>query len=94
MSLLHHVLKKEDGSGPDLMFFCPGCECGHGVWVAPNKSPSGGSWTWNGSMDAPTFAPSILIPEICHSHVTDGKISFLGDSTHALTGQTVPLPDF
>ena len=29
---------------------------------------------------------------ICHSFVTDGKIRFLSDSTHALAGQTVPLP--
>ena len=35
-----------------------------------------------------------------HSHseheiifVTDGKIQFLGDCTHALAGQTVDLPD-
>lgn len=30
----------------------------------------------------------------CHSFVTDGRIQFLGDCTHALAGQTVPLPDF
>lgn len=30
----------------------------------------------------------------CHSYVTDGQIQFLGDSTHELAGQTVPLPDF
>jgi len=28
----------------------------------------------------------------CHSFVTDGKIAFLGDCTHALAGQTVDLP--
>lgn len=28
----------------------------------------------------------------CHSFVTDGKIQFLDDCTHALRGQTVPLP--
>lgn len=31
---------------------------------------------------------------ICHSFVTDGRIQFLGDCTHALAGQTVDLPDF
>lgn len=31
---------------------------------------------------------------ICHSFVTDGRIQFLGDCTHALAGQTVPLPDW
>jgi hypothetical protein len=33
-------------------------------------------------------------PSVCHSFVTDGQIQFLSDSTHALAGQTVPLPDF
>lgn len=31
---------------------------------------------------------------ICHSFVTDGQIKFLGDCTHQLAGQTVPLPAF
>lgn len=31
--------------------------------------------------------------KICHSFVTDGKIQFLDDSTHALRGQTVDLPE-
>ena len=30
---------------------------------------------------------------ICHSFVTDGRIQFLGDCTHALAGQTVDLQD-
>lgn len=33
------------------------------------------------------------INTVCHSFVTDGQIQFLGDCTHALAGQTVPLPD-
>lgn len=28
----------------------------------------------------------------CHSFVTDGQIQFLGDCTHTLAGQTVPIP--
>jgi hypothetical protein len=31
---------------------------------------------------------------VCHSFVIDGQIQFLGDCTHALAGQTVPLPDW
>lgn len=30
----------------------------------------------------------------CHSFVTDGRIQFLGDCTHALAGQTVDLPEW
>lgn len=29
---------------------------------------------------------------VCHSFITAGQIQFLGDCTHALAGQTVPLP--
>lgn len=29
----------------------------------------------------------------CHSFVTDGKIQYLSDCTHALAGQTVDLPE-
>lgn len=33
-------------------------------------------------------------PIVCHSFITDGRIQFLGDCTHALAGQTVNIPDF
>ncbi|QLL11687.1 DUF6527 family protein [Pseudomonas chlororaphis] len=33
-------------------------------------------------------------PFVCHSFVTDGRIQFLGDCTHALAGHTVDLPDW
>jgi hypothetical protein len=34
------------------------------------------------------------IPDrVCHTFVTLGRISFLGDCTHALAGQTVDIPD-
>jgi hypothetical protein len=35
--------------------------------------------------------PSSFRCSRCHSFVRDGRIEFLGDSTHALAGQTVPL---
>ena len=53
-------------------------------------------WAWNGIEDAPTFTPSILVQGgssgiRCHSFITDGSWRFLSDSTHALSGQTVPM---
>lgn len=56
-------------------------------------------WTWNGSMDKPTFYPSLLCNQDdpasrCHSFVTDGKIEFLNDCHHGLRGQTVEIPDW
>lgn len=79
-------------------FHCPGCECGHMVRVAGEQPV----WGWNGSMDAPTFTPSILVNRgslnpgvpVCHSFVTLGKIQFLPDSTHKLAGQTVEIPEW
>ena len=86
--------------GRRVNFRCPGCEDVHNVVV---DAPSG--WTWNGDLEKPTFSPSVLVryghlPDggpmgtdpICHSFVTDGRIQFLGDCTHALAGQTVALP--
>lgn len=80
-----------------IVFQCPGCKCSHGVPVPPHRL----AWGWNGDLERPTLTPSILItygehtpPDrvaVCHSFVTDGKISFCGDSTHALAGQTVEL---
>lgn len=32
--------------------------------------------------------------ERCHTFITDGQIHFLADCTHALAGQTVPIPDW
>ena len=56
-------------------------------------------WKWNGALDRPTFTPSLVVrgnpPETprCHSFVTDGKIQYLDDCTHAMAGQTVDLPE-
>jgi hypothetical protein len=36
----------------------------------------------------------VKVPKVCHSFVTDGRIQFLSDCTHALAGQTVELPDY
>lgn len=77
-----------------LVFECPGCGYGHPVHVDPAKGRP--LWTWNGSMTAPTFSPSLLLlppgPR-CHSFVEDGRIRFLSDCDHALAGQTVELPE-
>lgn len=32
------------------------------------------------------------VPLVCHFFLRAGQIEFLGDSTHELSGQTVPLP--
>lgn len=47
-----------------------------------------GDGCWCGTEDA-AFGCSV-----CHSFVEAGQIRFLSDCTHALAGQTVPLPPF
>lgn len=32
--------------------------------------------------------------KVCHSFVVDGRMQFLSDCTHALAGQTVPIPEW
>jgi len=69
-------------------FYCPGCKRPHTFDTR---------WKWNGSTELPSFTPSYLIeggdPSYkCHSYVTNGRIQFLPDSTHELSGKTVDLP--
>lgn len=96
--------KLRDTVGNGLVFWCPGC--GEAHRIAHGEGP-GPRWGWNGDAERPTFTPSVLVryegadagqdgapPAICHTFVTDGRIQFLGDCTHALAGQTVDLPDW
>lgn len=83
---------KQDGTHYAWLWWCPGCKSIH---MCDTR------WTWNGDKEKPTFRNSVLVhgePSInrpqCHSFVTDGRIEFLTDSTHALAGQTVDLPDW
>lgn len=109
MGALSKVLRSQDGDR--VAFMCPGCQLSHWIRIAgPN------AWTWDGNVEAPTFAPSIerewfhwvppatqqnpnpgpqmQVTDICHSFVRAGKIQFFNDCTHALAGQTVPLPEW
>jgi len=102
MSRLSPVLRGAQNGG--LLFWCPGCDGAHQVTVGDGLGPR---WGYNGNPKSPTFTPSILVtyngsdagvdgapPATCHSFVTDGRIQFLGDCTHALAGQTVDLPEW
>jgi hypothetical protein len=80
-------------------FHCPGCGYGHAVTVNGHMNSQNATWGWNGSMDKPTFTPSINCnkdePEHhCHSIVVDGRIQFLSDCFHDLKNQTVEIPDW
>jgi Family of unknown function (DUF6527) len=82
--VLHHPGRQVIG------FRCPGC--GHEHAVDLNR------WlTWNESQTAPTITGPLGYEQgnakTCHSQITAGKIEFFADSTHALSGKTVELPD-
>lgn len=57
-----NVLTPIQGGGtngtPDYLWWCPGCGCGHGIWVSPGQKLR---WDWNGSLECPTFSPSVLV---------------------------------
>lgn len=46
-----------------IIFRCPGCGESHGINTDPAhpNELTNAKWSWNGSVDAPTFAPSILV---------------------------------
>jgi hypothetical protein len=84
-------------------YWCPGCDALHCIAINPVKADNGAGWTFTGTLDNPTYSPSQLtswegtvngVPtkRCCHTFIRGGRIEFLRDSTHALAGQTVPLP--
>lgn len=100
MGALSPILRNVTGGR--LMWWCPGCDGPHQIGIGEGDGPR---WGWNGNPDRPTFTPSVLVryegadagqadapPAVCHSFVVDGAMQFLGDCTHALAGQTVPIP--
>lgn len=95
-----HEAVKSDGSHHSWMWVCPACDAIH---------QCDDRWTFSGSRERPTFRASVLVHAVertadsvpgyegrprCHSYVTDGRIEYLSDSTHAFAGQTVDLPDW
>lgn len=89
-----------DSSGEKWAYFeCPGCDGPHGVVIGGSAR----AWGFNGDSERPTLTPSVHVswtqgpehtPHVCHSFVRDGQIQFLADCTHALAGQTVPIPEW
>ena len=92
------IVKGQEGDRSDLYlaYSCPGCDDSH---VVPVTGPR--AWGWNQSLERPSLQPSVLVnvggtnpaAPVCHSFVTDGEIRYLPDSTHALAGRTVPIPE-
>lgn len=87
-----YILK--EGEHTRLHFYCPGCECNHGVYVDGPRGPKP-VWQWNKSETAPTLVPSLLIKgqHRCHLFVRNGRIEFLKDCNHKMAGLTVEMHD-
>jgi hypothetical protein len=94
--------------GDSVAFHCPACDYAHVLPVQGssrphwgyNQNPAAPTFTPSvlvrtGRAVNPAFQREPGDPpEICHSYVTEGRIQFLSDCTHALAGQTVDLPDY
>lgn len=84
-----------------FMFWCPGCEDAHAFEVGPQHTGEHRpSWQFDGNTQSPTVQPSIVVrygdepgAKRCHLFLVNGQLQFLGDCTHKLAGQTVPLPE-
>lgn len=100
MALISPILRNSTDGG--LTWWCPGCDGPHRIATGEGAGPR---WGWNGNAERPTFTPSVLVrydgadagqddapPAVCHSFVVNGQMQMLGDCTHALAGQTVPIP--
>lgn len=93
----HQVHRIQHGAGPGPRWgwngdvekptFTPSVLLTHDVWTPPVTPENYAIWK---------AAPWVQtkVHHVCHSFVTDGRIQFLGDCTHALAGQTVDIPDW
>lgn len=95
-----HMIRVAEGTGPgwgyngnpDAPTFTPSVLVTSGHYT-PGGRPDKGCWcTYNAAKIEKGEEPSDFKCGVCHSFVTDGRIQFLGDCTHALAGQTVDLP--
>lgn len=65
-----------------------------GHYIQPRKEGARCWCTYNAEKEAKGEKRAPFECYLCHSWITDGKIQFLDDCTHALVGQTVNLPDW
>lgn len=91
-----------------LSYWCEGCNMLHGMCTKHPAGPEH-AWRWNGDPINCVFEPSqnttwddqsVTPPKrhVCHTFIgmggaQPGQVTFLGDCTHALVGQTRPLPE-
>ena len=70
--------------GCDFTFYCPGCQEHHAVWTK-KRNDLGAIWSFNGSLEKPTFYPSLLIR---------GKRPINGEEyQRIMAGEKLNIPD-
>ncbi|MHB1323980.1 MAG: DUF6527 family protein [Coriobacteriia bacterium] len=89
----YHTSVEPDVERPIWLFWCPACEMIHQLDER---------WTVGGTDEAPTVEGSYLqygskhdikaLPR-CHLFIRDGQLQYLSDCSHALAGQTIPMPE-
>lgn len=95
------------GGDPDarvvasLDALCPACGLEHSfaVDLVGHGHHENYVWQFSGDYDKPTFRPSMGANlhqqekhhPVCHSFLLDGVWEFLGDCSHAMAGQHVPM---
>jgi len=87
---------KRWGESTQYNFWCPGCKTIHAFQVKPAEP----NWDFNGDFDCPTVKPSIKVTmgpktarQVCHFHITNGKIVYCGDCWHDKRNLTVEMKD-
>lgn len=99
-SVRHLTMHRDDAClGLMVILWCPGCEMQHAPrFRCPEHGgpPEGPVWDGDPYSNPFTMSPSLLlratgVSPTCHSFIRNGTWQFLGDCTHALANQTVPL---
>ena len=88
-----------EGGGENWWFWCPGCETHH--IFTTKRGPKEKGPIWIKVKDEITFSPSLICNQTradpargihrCHLFLKKGMVQFLGDCTHKLKGQTLPV---
>ena len=72
--------------------WCTGCNTSHDIDIFKESHRC---WDFNGSIDYPTFRPSMKVYSgdqiICHYNLVEGVIHYLGDSLHEMSGKSIAL---
>lgn len=63
---------------------CPGCGDDHVLVTVPGH---GAQWSWNGSLDIPTFSPSLMVTS---GHYAEGRETPNPDGCYCTTDKDFP----